>query len=180
MLTNKILVDKCVRDEKDSCTIYNELIILLTERLDLGDRDIVTTTEYIRLPRADKFHLWKELQAVCLHASSTVAVQVFLDACRNGVPVIVVREAHKSINAEAWSLAIQSAGWDLDPEEVASTTKLFYMVHEAFEIKGAVRWITDYYPTLRESIIEKQIAKMKDDEAKAKCLYENMARNIVR
>jgi hypothetical protein len=148
------------------CKTYLTIIELLTERFNLGDSDVLTVKKYNALPGQAKQDLWRSLCAICLHANSIGYTSLLIKACEKTVPVIMVRE--ERMDTDVWTNAFQQAGWeDLKPSELGSTGKLFYMVDEADDVRGAVRWITDYYPRLKKTIAIKVRDEMTRSTIKA-------------
>lgn len=146
-----ILVDDCVELEKDHCSTYAQLIELLGKKLSLQGGEIMTVTAYTNLESPeDRRDKWKNLRALCLHADSGYTSMV-ADACREGIPVILFRD-DGAVKWGPWLEAFRSAGMENLTLNELESGRLFYFVNEYNDIKGAVKWITDYYYQLRKNI----------------------------
>jgi hypothetical protein len=149
----KILVDDCVEREMESCPTYIMMIDLLRERLSLQDSDVVTITRYNGLNRKEeKDDVLENLQVLCIHAASVGYTYLVKEAIENTIPVILFRG--EKTDMAPWAGVLQAAGMtDLNPDQLVATGKLFYLVSETDDIRGAVRWITDYYYPLKKIAI---------------------------
>ncbi len=154
----KILIDDCVDREKyrkysgKHREIYSKLIDLLKEGFSSGNSSLVTISEYGNMNAEEREDLWKSLDALFIHTDSSGYTSLLTRACKAGIPVIMVRG--KEIDAP-WSIALQEAGLaDLRPSQLGLTDRLFYPLKETHEVRGAVRWITDYYYPLKKRVAE--------------------------
>ncbi|MHC1724764.1 MAG: hypothetical protein AB9866_01875 [Syntrophobacteraceae bacterium] len=173
----KILIDDCLKNDEGCHKAYSALIDFLTRNLHLEHCDIITISEYSSMDSEQIDDLWRSLHAFCLHAKSTGYTHLLTMACNEGIPVIMVRGEKTDTEVwKVWSSAFRLAGWkNLNPAELCSTGKLFYLEKDSLEILGAARWITDYYYNLKD----RAVARAKHEAAYGYKIVEQAAKQTL-
>jgi hypothetical protein len=138
---NYVLV--CDTVKKNCSDLYAELEKILRQRYLEGQFEILSLGDYHKLDRPDQDIVFKHLRFVFFH-TDTRSSYLIPEAFESGIPIILVRGDDIT---DEWSSILKKCGvGDNIDRECAKS--MIYPVVEVTDIRGAIRWVNDYFHPL--------------------------------
>lgn len=145
-----------------SADIYDKLESVLQERFGSGNYRIYSVSEYNSQPKKERESIWNGMRFVFFHAGEPIR-DFFNKAFECGIPLILVRDAEIP---EDWCARLQD--WGVVSEEITDLErikKMLYLIdNELDDIRGAIRWVNDYYHPLKKQALKKALKKEREKE----------------
>jgi hypothetical protein len=150
VLKRKNYVLVCDTVKQNCPELYAELENVLKQRYSEGQFEIISLAKYHELSGTEQNKLFRRLRFVFFHTDTGVTYLI-TDAFERGVPIILVRGDDIS---DEWSSILQrcGVGENIDRECAKS---MIYPVDEVTDIRGALRWVNDYYHPLLQTTMNR-------------------------
>lgn len=132
--------------------LFVELQRILEQRSEEGQFDVVTLDQFDGYTVAKQNEILDELNFVCFHTDAE-AGDLVNEASNRGIPIILVRG---ETVPNRWSRILQRCGVG-DNIDIECAKKMIYLVDEINDIRGALRWVSDFYEALVEKKMERII-----------------------
>lgn len=157
-----VLISNGIKETKKE--MFNEIERILFEKLGDGNFEVCSRSEFMNKTDSEKEDFWNNMRFVVLHTDDRVGFD-FRDAFEKAIPIILVRGENIK-DPEEWSEYLRVCGMaEGDEIKPNCLKKMIYYIEETDDIRGAIRWVNNYYYALKRRLdkkLEKKSAEEKE------------------